>query len=296
MSTIFTSKCAPWTPIDVFLKHQKIHSKHNSKLSKNNIVASQNKIDIIKEILNNGIILSYDTILTFAENGYIDSVKYLLKVKKNDGNMMFPMNETLFNHACMSGNLQLIKFLVDNNCPQDESALIHIISNNHPIYVITWALDNFRFGLNWYLQYGNGCKLNGHNNIDIIIAAVGTGNLNTLKFLIEKGFVNTSDDNNITNLDLLPLKCACELPFRFGKPIIKLLIEKKYKYDTSILYWRNDDSKEDIVNRWALLFELCKFDKKDFDYYKIKNKKWIETEMKNIFNEKWMLNVGFIDN
>ena len=25
-------------------------------------------------------------------------IKYLLKVKKNDDNMMFPMNETLFNH------------------------------------------------------------------------------------------------------------------------------------------------------------------------------------------------------
>ena len=35
--------------------------------------------------------------------------------------------------------------------------------------MLLWALDNFRFGLNWYLQYGNGCKLNGPNNIDIII-------------------------------------------------------------------------------------------------------------------------------
>ena len=37
MSLPSTPKCSPWTPIDVFLKHQKIHSKHNSKLSKNSI-------------------------------------------------------------------------------------------------------------------------------------------------------------------------------------------------------------------------------------------------------------------
>ena len=43
---------------------------------------------------------------------------------------------------------------------------------------------------------------------------------------MKKGFYNMSDNGPITNDDLLPLKCACELPFQYGKSIIEFLIKK----------------------------------------------------------------------
>ena len=206
---------------------------------------------------------------------------------------MFPMTQKLFNHACMSGNQKLIKFLQDKKCPEDEYALIHIISNNHPKETIIWGLNNLHFGLQWYLNVGK-YRTTFPNQDDIIIAAIGTGNLNLLKFLMKKGFHSVLDNKQLTNSDLLPLKCACELPFQYGKPIIEFLIKKKYKYNFSILYWTNKDSHEDIVNRWKLLFELCDFDKKELEEFKIKHKDWIETVVKKKFDNKWLIKVGLL--
>ena len=107
--------CPPWTQEDVFLKHQRIHSNYNSDLSINNKAASENKIDFIIEIINNGVILSYDTILTFAKEGNIEDREKLLEIKKKNRKIMFPMNEKLFIHACMRYQ-KLIKFLQDKKC------------------------------------------------------------------------------------------------------------------------------------------------------------------------------------
>ena len=282
-------KLAPWTPVDVFLKHQHIHSKYNSKLSINN----NNDINVIIETINKGILLSYDTILIFALEGNVIAVEKLLEIKQNDGTYMFPMNEKLFNHVCMSGNYKLIKFLQDKKCPEDEYALIHIISNNHSKETIIWALNNLRFGLQWYLNIGK-YRSTYPNHDDIIIAAIGTGDLNLLKFLMEKGFNCVLDNKHLTNGDLLPLKCACELPFQYGKSMIEFLIKKKYKYNTSILYWTDKDSEEDIVNRWKLLFELCDFDKKELEEFKIRHNKWIETVVKKKFDNEWLIKIGLL--
>ena len=111
---------------------------------------------------------------------------------------------------------------------------------------------------------------------------------------MKKGFNSVLDNKQLTNGDLLPLKCACELPFQYGKPIIEFLIKKKYKYNFSILYWTNKDSEEDIVNRWKLLFELCNFDKKEFEEFKIKHKDWIETVVKNKFDNEWLFKIGLL--
>ena len=282
-------KLSPWTPVDVFLKHQHIHSKYNSKLSINN----NNDINVIIENINKGILLSYDTILIFALEGNLIAVEKLLEIKQNDETYMFPMNEKLFNHACMSGNYKLIKFLQDKKCPENEYALIHIISNNHSKETIIWALNNLRFGLQWYLNIGKYRTVYPNHN-DVIIAAIGTGDLKLLKFLIKKGFYSINDNSPITNGCLIPLKCACELPFKYGKPIIELLIKKRYKYNFSILYWTNKDTDEDIVNRWKLLFELCTFDKKELEDFKIKHKEWIETVVKQKFDNEWLIKVGIL--
>jgi len=282
--------CAPWKPVDVFLKHQKIHSKFNSELLINHKI---NDINLIIETINNGLILSYETILVFAIEGDLEAIEKLVNIKLNDDTFMFPMTQKLFNHACMSGNQKLIKFLQDKNCPEDEYALIHIISNNHSKETIIWGLNNLHFGLQWYLNVGK-YRTTYPNQDDIIIAAIGTGDLNLLKFLMKKGFNSVLDNKQLTNGDLLPLKCACELPFQYGKPIIEFLIKKKYKYNFSILYWTNKDSEEDIVNRWKLLFELCNFDKKEFEEFKIKHKDWIETVVKNKFDNEWLFKIGLL--
>ena len=282
--------CPPWTPEDVFLKHQRIHSKYNSELLINYKI---NDINLIIETINKGLVLSYETILSFAIKGNLEAVEKLVEIKLNDDTFMFPMTEKLFNYACMSGNQKLIKFLQDKKCPEDEYALIHIISNNHPKETIIWGLNNLHFGLQWYLNVGK-YRTTYPNQDDIIIAAIGRGDLNVLKFLMKKGFSSVLDNKQLTNGDLLPLKCACELPFQYGKPIIEFLIKKKYKYNFSILYWTNKDSEEDIVNRWKLLFELCNFDKKEFEEFKIKHKDWIETVVKNKFDNEWLFKIGLL--
>ena len=284
------SSCKPWTPIDVFLKHQRIHSKYNSELLINHKI---NDINLIIETINKGLILSYETILIFAMEGNLEAIEKLVDIKLNDDTFMFPMTQKLFNHACMSGNQKLIKFLQDKNCPEDEYALIHIISNNHPKETIIWGLNNLRFGLEWYKSIGK-YRTTYPNHNDIIIAAIGTGDLNLLKFLIKKGFNNICDTGPITNGDLLPLKCACELPFQYGKSIIEFLIKKKYKYNFSILYWTNKDSDEDVVNRWKLLFKLCDFDKKELEEFKIKHNEWIETVVKKKFDNEWLYKIGLL--
>ncbi len=282
--------CPPWKPVDALLKHQRIHSKYNSEL-----LTIYKKIDInlIIETINNGLILSYGTILMFAMEGNLEAVEKLVDIKLNDDTFMFPMTEKLFNHACMSGNQKLIKFLQDKKCPEDEYALIHIISNNHPKETIIWGLNNLHFGLEWYLNIGK-YRSTYPNHDDIIIAAIGTGNLDLLKFLMKKGFKSVLDYRDITNGDLLPLKCACELPFQYGKLMIEFLIEKKYKYNTSILYWTNKDSDVDIVNRWKLLFTLCDFDKKELEEFKLKHNVWIETVVKKKFDNEWLNKIGLI--
>ena len=282
--------CPPWKPVDVLLKHQRIHSKYNSELLINYKI---NDINLIIETINKGLVLSYETILSFAIEGNLEAVEKLVEIKLNDDTFMFPMTEKLFNYSCMSGNQKLIQFLKDKKCPEDEYALIHIISNNHPKETIIWGLNNLHFGLQWYLNVGK-YRTTYPNQDDIIIAAIGTGDLNLLKFLVKKGFNSVLDNKQLTNGDLLPLKCACELPFQYGKPIIEFLIKKKYKYNFSILYWTNKDSEEDIVNRWKLLFELCNFDKKEFEEFKIKHKDWIETVVKNKFDNEWLFKIGLL--
>ena len=282
--------CPPWEPVDALLKHQRIHSKYNSELL---TIYKKSDINLIIETINKGLILTYGTILMFAMEGNLEAVEKLVDIKLNDDTFMFPMTEKLFNHACMSGNQKLIKFLQDKKCPEDEYALIHIISNNHPKETIIWGLNNLHFGLQWYLNVGK-YRTTFPNQDDIIIAAIGTGDLNLLKFLMKKGFHSILDNKQLTNGDLLPLKCACELPFQYGKPIIEFLIKKKYKYNFSILYWTNKDNDEDIVNRWKLLFELCDFDKKELEEFKIKHKDWIETVVKKKFDNEWLIKVGLL--
>ena len=70
--------CAPWKPVDVFLKHQKIHSKYNSDLLINHKI---NDINLIIETINKGLILSYETILIFAMEGNVEAYRKISRYK-----------------------------------------------------------------------------------------------------------------------------------------------------------------------------------------------------------------------
>ena len=53
--------------------------------------------------------------------------------------------------------------------------------------------------------------------------------------------------NYITYAKLAPMTAACQLPFKFGEPIIKYLLAKGIIYDTSVLPWSDSDNNEDFA-------------------------------------------------
>jgi len=286
------SKLSPYTPIAIHLKHSNIFSKFNSKLQKENPIATKNDINTIIKVIKMGVIPSYNTILTFCLMGYKDSVEELLKCENNIGQKIFPLTGKLFSHACMSGNISLIKFLQEKECEEDELDLIHIIGNGYSKETIIWALKNLSFGKIYHL---GGGYLSDYTCI--LVVAIGTGNLDTVKFLMNEGFGNLSKNRNyITYGDLTPLISACELPFKYGERMITYLIEQDFKYNINLLSWTDTDSEEDIVGKWTLLFKLCKFDKNEIEKYRVTHIEWIETVVKKKFDEEWLINVGLINN
>ena len=94
-------------------------------------MAHKGDIEGIKNIISLGVILSEETILTFALNGNKNGVDELLKLKKNTGENIFNLSVKLFNCACASGNVELIKYLQDKGCEENENSILEIIGNGH---------------------------------------------------------------------------------------------------------------------------------------------------------------------
>ena len=57
--------------------------------------------------------------LTFAICGNINAVDELLKLKKSTGENIFNLSLKLFNCVCSSGNVELIKYLKDKGCEEN---------------------------------------------------------------------------------------------------------------------------------------------------------------------------------
>lgn len=276
--------CEPYKANNWILKGCYIFSVANSELIKKNIAIVNNDVELIKQIIKNGIKPSYDTILAAAQLGNLKIVKELLQYED-----IFPLSSKLFGAACESGNLELIKYLEKNKCPRGEDNLIKMIGNNPPIDTINYGIRNLK-------QYDYQTDIS--YNSDVLASAVGTGNLENIKFIYNS--LNMKYDNNlisdyITNAKLAPMTAACQLPFKFGEPIIKYLLDKGIVYDTSVLPWSESDNNEDfkdIVKVWKLLFEDNNFIG-GTDNITIKNDSPFIKKINEIFDKDFLIKHDF---
>lgn len=239
--------CEPYKPKHWILKGCYIFSVHNSELIKKNVAIAKGDISFIKQVINNGVKPSYDTILAAAQLGNYKIVKELLAYED-----IFPLTDRLFGAACESGNLELIKYLEKNKCPYCDDSLIKIVGNNPSIDVINYAIKNLqKWDFSSHISY----------NVNILTSAIGTGNLDNVKFVYNS--LNMKHDSYLFNgpitfAKLAPMTAACSLPFKIGEKIIKYLLGIKIIYDTTVLPWTdsidNNDYK-DIIKVWELMFE-----------------------------------------
>ena len=69
-------------------------------------------------------------------------------------------------------------------------------------------------------------KYTKNNDLDILASAVGTGNLNIIKYLINydiRATIKRKSVHDIRIVDLEPVLAACELPYILFEPIILYL-------------------------------------------------------------------------
>ena len=220
-----------YEPLLIFpLKYCRVYSKYTYNLKMNiidNIINTDinDDINIIKNLTDDNKIPIYDMILKYAINGDINNVKKLLELKNNKGVAIFDLSIELFNGACSGGNIELIKYLQRKGCVEDEYSILEIIGNGYSKNIIKWGLDNLR------------CKET--DDLDILSSAIGSGNLDTVKYLMENGIdasiSRTKSVHDIRIIDLQPLLATCELPLVLFKPIIIYLSKYKFKCNSSVL-------------------------------------------------------------
>lgn len=237
----------PYIPISNFpLKLACVYSNYSSNLPKNNTMAYKGDIEGIKKIISMGVTLSEETILTFALCGNKNGVDELLKLKKSTGENIFNLSLKLFNCACSSGNVELIKYLQDKGCEENEYSILEIIGNGHKKETIIWALKNLRYtGYNRYHQ------------TNMMASAVGSGNLDIVKYLINNGYMKHLPKKKIDNPNLndISIICAtCELPLVVFKPMLEYLIKKNFTYIKENI---NIPADEEYNEKYNLICELC---------------------------------------
>ena len=240
-------KIKPYVPVSNFpLRLACVYSNYSSNLPKNNIMAYKGDIEGIKKIISMGVTLSEETILTFALCGNINAVDELLKLKKSTGENIFNLSLKLFNCACSSGNVELIKYLQNKGCEENEYSILEIIGNGHKKETIIWALKNLQYiGYNRYYQ------------TNMMASAVGSGNLDIVKFLINNGYMKHLPKKKIDrpNLNDISVICATsELPLVVFKPMLEYLIKKNFTYRKENIYI---PVNEEYNEKYKLICELC---------------------------------------
>ena len=221
----------PYIPLYNFpLKYCCVYSKYvyniNNKISNNISNNINDDINIINTLINNNEKPNYNIILKYAINGDKDSVVNLLKLKNKENKRVFDLSVELFNGACSSGNIKLIKYLQEIGCEENEYSILELIGNGYSKNIIKWGLDNLKYIKN--------------NDLDILASGVGTGNLDIVKYLIKNNITAYESIyksvHDIRMKDLEPVLAACELPLILFKPIIIYLSKCKFKCDSTVFF------------------------------------------------------------
>lgn len=236
----------PYKPIYKFpLIYCRVYSKYLYNIDNNidNDINNNidNDINIITDLINDDKLPNTNMILKYAINGNKDCVERLLKLKNQENKEIFKLSTELFNGACSSGNIELIKYLQDKGCIEDEYSILEIIGNGYSEDIIKWGLENLKYTKN--------------NDLDILSSAVGTGNLDIIKYLMKYDIrANKSREKSVHDIrivDLEPVLAACELPYVLFEPIILYLSLYRFKCDTSVFFnIKNDkeyNKKKDLL-------------------------------------------------
>lgn len=227
----------PYIPSSNFpLKYCRVYSKYSYNMNNINNIKNINindDVNLINNLINDKKKIDNNIILKYAINGDIKNVKILLNLVNKENKKIFDLSVELFNSACASGNIELIKYLQKKNCKEDKYSILEIVGNNNSKDIIKWGLDNLKYTKN--------------NDLDILASAVGTGNLDTVKYLINNNITaSESREKNIHDIriiDLQPVLAACELSLILYKPIIIYLSKYKFKCDSSVFYNIIDDNE-----------------------------------------------------
>ena len=236
----------PYKPIYKFpLIYCRVYSKYLYNIE-NNINDNINDnidsdVNMINDLINNNNIPDNNIILKYAINGNKYGVERLLELKNKENKEIFKLSTELFNGACSSGNIELIKYLQDKGCIEDKYSILEIIGNGYSEDIIKWGLENLKYTKN--------------NDLDILASAVGTGNIYIIKYLIKCNIgAYISREKSVHDIrieDLEPVLAACELPYVLFVPIILYLSLYRFKCDTSVFFnIKNDEEynkKKDLL-------------------------------------------------
>ncbi len=226
----------PYKPIYKFpLIYCRVYSKYLYNIDNNIDNNIDTDINIITDLINNDKIPNTNMILKYAINGNKDCVERLLKLKNKENQEVFKLSVELFNGACSSGNIELIKYLQDEGCVKDEYSILEIIGNGYSEDIVKWGLENLKHSKN--------------DDLDILASAVGTGNLDIIKYLMDNNIIATKSreksDHDIRIEDLEPVLAACELPYVLFEPIILHLSKYNFKCDASVFFNIVNDEEYD---------------------------------------------------
>tara|TARA_Y100000741_G_scaffold365018_1_gene358440 strand:- start:1497 stop:2255 length:759 start_codon:yes stop_codon:yes gene_type:complete len=224
----------PYKPIYKFpLIYCRVYSKYLYNIENNINNNIDSDINIITNLINNNKMPDNNIILKYAINGNKYGVERLLELKNQENKEIFKLSVELFNGACSSGNIELIKYLQDKGCIEDEYSILEIIGNGYSEDIIEWGLKNLKYTKN--------------NDLDILASAIGTGNLDIIKYLMNYDIrANKSREKSVHDIrieDLEPVLAACELPYVLFKPIILYLSQYRFKCDTSVFFNIKNDKE-----------------------------------------------------
>lgn len=161
---------------------------------------------IVQNLPYSNISLSYYA----ARNNYIGMLQYLKSTNKLE------LTAEMCSQAARYGNLETIKWLINNNCEWNSWTAAYAALNGH-LHILLWLDQNTKIQWNRWLEWGSGILYNGNwswlhdwdllDNFSVSTYAVLGGHLDILKWLNNHGsptnyrlleYADKLDHNDIT--------------------------------------------------------------------------------------------------